>query len=100
MENNTPMTIMNAEMESLMADYNEVMIEFAEASMIEDNYTEKYEKRDKCRIVKAQIDLLKKLMKENEDLNMQIKDMKDDQLRSKKQEETQKVDSALSDLGL
>ena len=40
------------------------------------------------------------LMKENEDLNMQIKDMKDDQLRSKKQEETQKVDSALSDLGL
>ena len=31
MENNTPMTIMNAEMESLMADYNEVMIEFAEA---------------------------------------------------------------------
>lgn len=40
------------------------------------------------------------LMKENEDLNIQIKDMKDDQLRSKKQEETQKVDSALSDLGL
>ena len=62
MENNTPMSIMNAEMESLMADYNEVMIEFAEASMIEDNYTEKYEKRDECRIVKAQIDLLKKLM--------------------------------------
>ena len=40
------------------------------------------------------------LMKENEDLNMQIKDMKDDQLRIKRQEETQKVDSALSDLGL
>ena len=31
---------------------------------------------------------------------MQIKDMKDDQLRIKRQEETQKVDSALSDLGL
>lgn len=40
------------------------------------------------------------LIKENEDLNMQIKDMKDDQLRSKKQEETQRVDSTLSDLGL
>ena len=72
MENNTPMTIMNAEMESLMADYNEVMIEFAEASMIEDNYTETYEKRDKCRIVKAQIDLLKKLMKEISNLEINI----------------------------
>ena len=72
MENNTPMSIMNAEMESLMADYNEVMIEFAEASMIEDNYTEKYEKRDKCRIVKAQIDLLKKLMKEISNLEINI----------------------------
>ena len=51
MENNTAMSIINAEMESLMADYNEVMLDFAEASMIEDNYTEKYEKRDKCRLV-------------------------------------------------
>ena len=64
MENNTAMSIINAEMESLMADYNEVMLDFAEASMIEDNYTEKYEKRDKCRLVKVQIDLLKKLMRE------------------------------------
>ena len=64
MENNTVMSIINAEMESLMADYNEVMLDFAEASMIEDNYTEKYEKRDKCRLVKVQIDLLKKLMRE------------------------------------
>ena len=64
MENNTAMSIINAQMESLMADYNEVMLDFAEASMIEDNYTEKYEKRDKCRLVKGQIDLLKKLMRE------------------------------------
>ena len=64
MENNTAMSIINAQMESLMADYNEVMLDFAEASMIEDNYTEKYEKRDKCRLVKVQIDLLKKLMRE------------------------------------
>ena len=64
MKNNTAMSIINAEMESLMADYNEVMLDFAEASMIEDNYTEKYEKRDKCRLVKVQIDLLKKLMRE------------------------------------
>ena len=64
MENNTAMSIINAEMEYLMADYNEVMLDFAEASMIEDNYTEKYEKRDKCRLVKVQIDLLKKLMRE------------------------------------
>ena len=60
----TAMSIMNAEMENLMADYNEVMMDFAEASMLEDNYTEKYEKRDKCRLVKVQIDLLKKLMRE------------------------------------
>ena len=40
MENNTAMSIINAQMESLMADYNEVMLDFAEASMIEDNYTE------------------------------------------------------------
>ena len=59
MENNTAMSIINAEMESLMADYNEVMLDFAEASMIEDNYTEKYEKRDKCRLVKVQIALAK-----------------------------------------
>ena len=64
MENNTAMSIINAQMESLMADYNEVMLDFAEASMVEDNYTEKYEKRDKCRLVKVQIDLLKKLMRE------------------------------------
>ena len=64
MENNTVMSIINAQMESLMADYNEVMLDFAEASMIEDNYTEKYEKRDKCRLVKVQIDLLMKLMRE------------------------------------
>lgn len=72
MENNTAMSIMNAEMEALMADYNEVMLDFAEASMIEDNYTEKYEKRDKCRLVKVQIDLLKKLMKEISNLEINI----------------------------
>ena len=72
MENNTAMSIINAQMESLMADYNEVMLDFAEASMIEDNYTEKYEKRDKCRLVKVQIDLLKKLMKEISNLEINI----------------------------
>lgn len=72
MENNTAMSIMNAEMEALMEDYNEVMLDFAEASMIEDNYTEKYEKRDKCRLVKVQIDLLKKLMKEISNLEINI----------------------------
>lgn len=72
MENNTAMSIMNAEMEALMADYNEVMLDFAEASMIEDNYTEKYEKRDKCRLVKVKIDLLKKLMKEISNLEINI----------------------------
>jgi len=69
---NTVMSIMNAKMESLMADYNEVMLDFAEASMVEDNYTEKYEKRDKCRLVKVQIDLLKKLMKEISNLEINI----------------------------
>lgn len=68
----TTMSIMNAEMETLMADYNEVMLDFAEASMVEDNYTEKYEKRDKCRLVKVQIDLLKKLMKEISNLEINI----------------------------
>ena len=68
----TAMSIMNAEMEPLMADYNEVMLDFAEASMVEDNYTEKYEKRDKCRLVKVQIDLLKKLMKEISNLEINI----------------------------
>lgn len=68
----TAMSIMNAEMETLMADYNEVMLDFAEASMVEDNYTEKYEKRDKCRLVKVQIDLLKKLMKEISNLEVNI----------------------------
>ncbi|MBQ4113804.1 hypothetical protein IJD34_00200 [bacterium] len=68
----TAMSIMNAEMETLMADYNEVMLDFAEASMVEDNYTEKYEKRDKCRLVKVQIDLLKKLMKEISNLEINI----------------------------
>ena len=68
----TAMSIMNAEMETLMADYNEVMLDFAEASMVEDNYTEKYEKRDKCRLVKVQIDLMKKLMKEISNLEINI----------------------------
>lgn len=68
----TAMSIMNAEMETLMADCNEVMLDFAEASMVEDNYTEKYEKRDKCRLVKVQIDLLKKLMKEISNLEINI----------------------------
>ena len=68
----TAMSTMNAEMETLMADYNEVMLDFAEASMVEDNYTEKYEKRDKCRLVKVQIDLLKKLMKEISNLEINI----------------------------
>ncbi|MBQ8634749.1 hypothetical protein IJ425_01170 [bacterium] len=61
---NTAMSIINAQMETLMADYNEVMLDFAEASMDEENYVEKYQKRDKCRLVKVQIDLLKKLMRE------------------------------------
>ena len=61
---NTAMSIINAQMETLMADYNEVMLDFAEASMDEENYVEKYQKRDKCRIGKAQIDLLKKIMRE------------------------------------
>ena len=61
---NTAMSIINAQMETLMADYNEVMLDFVEASMDEENYVEKYQKRDKCRIVKAQIDLLKKIMRE------------------------------------
>ena len=30
---NTAMSIINAQMETLMADYNEVMLDFAEASM-------------------------------------------------------------------
>lgn len=68
----TTMSIMNAEMENLMADYNEVMIDFAEASMQEDNYTDKYEKRDKCRIVKAKIALLKKLMKEVSNMEISV----------------------------
>ena len=68
----TAMSIMNAEMENLMADYNEVMMDFAEASMLEDNYTEKYEKRDKCRLVKVQIDLLKKLMRESSSIEINM----------------------------
>ena len=40
--------------------------------MDEENYVEKYQKRDKCRIVKAQIDLLKKLMKEISNLEINI----------------------------
>ena len=68
----TAMSIMNAEMENLMADYNEVMMDFAEASMLEDNYTEKYEKRDKCRLVKVQIDLLKKLMREDSSIEINM----------------------------
>ena len=69
---NTAMSIINAQMETLMADYNEVMLDFAEASMDEENYVEKYQKRDKCRIVKAQIDLLKKIMREISSIEITI----------------------------
>ena len=40
--------------------------------MQEDNYTDKYEKRDKCRIVKAKIALLKKLMKEISNMEISV----------------------------
>lgn len=43
---------------------------------------------------------LPELINENEQLNSQIKDMKDDQVRSKRLEDEAKVNDALSDLGL
>lgn len=43
---------------------------------------------------------LPELMKENEDLNMKVKDLKDDQARSKKQQDDEKVNKVLSDIGL